>query len=402
MDDPKAINAIRAKLDETWLSERALAAPSEFYVAVSVICDLKCPYCPRQVFPREKVNSGVMPERFWRPLVPWMRYAEMAHLFGLGEPFLFRHFFEWHAEAKAQGARTATTTHGMSLNESTRRRLLDSGLDTLMISIDGATPATFNHLRAGADFETVCENLRRLVETRDAEGRATPAIIVTSAISRHNLGEILEITRLARRLGAESLAFSNLIAFRPEDAGATVVETPEFREMIEAARRIGEELGLKVMYTYQKVYPWKEDEEKAPDADASAAAGRIADTAPAAPPRHYGCPLAWRTVVVERDGALKPCCYLEEALGNVGDFSDFGGYINSPAPLALRRSLIEGRLHRNCRGCGQLASRAPAEIEALLAEARRMIAAADLSPATRATLAAELEHYESLARERSK
>jgi hypothetical protein len=62
LDHPRAINDILALLDSTWLSPETFARPTHYDIAVSVGCNIKCPFCPRQTF-GDEIRSGLMQEK---------------------------------------------------------------------------------------------------------------------------------------------------------------------------------------------------------------------------------------------------------------------------------------------------------------------------------------------------
>ena len=378
MNDPKAINDILARLDETYLSSETLAAPTHYDLAVSVVCDIKCPLCPRQKL-REAVRSGFMKPKHFEPVLPYLRFSHRTGLYGLGEPFLNKNFFTFLEAARAQGTYTMTSTHGMSLTDEMSRRLIDSGLDELAVSIDGATRRTFNRLREGADFDTVIGNVRRLIALRDAAGSRTPRVHIACALSRYNVYEMVPMVWLSKRLRVDRLVFSNIIFVKEEDAHLNVVGTRTFRYNWALARRLGRALRLETLYFYQKPFPWKKEYR------------------PIRPGARFGCPSAWGAYVVERDGNLKPCCYLDDSLGNTQD-GEFGEAFNNEAARRLRETFLTGELRNECRECGMLMEVSEAHVQRCLRDAREMIAQASLSEAKREDLAGLLEHYESLSR----
>ncbi len=380
-DDPKVINGIKARLDETYLAAETLAAPSRYDIAVSVVCDLKCPLCPRQRIADQIVSGFLKPEAF-EAVAPWLRFSERTGLYGLGEPFLNRKFFDYLAAAKSNGSYTMTSTHGMSLSEEVARRLIEMELDELAVSMDACTPGLFRRLRANAELRVVCANVRRLVRLREAAGASRPRVHIACAVSRENVNQMAAMPALARWLGADRLVFSNIIFVKREDARLNAVGGRRFRWGLAAARWLGRRLGVETLYFYQNPFPWNPD------------GRRFAEGA------RFGCPAAWGAYVVERDGNLKPCCYLDDSLGVAGGGVEFSGNFNNEAARALRRSLLEGRPGANCRDCGMLVEVSRAHVERCLREARERIGAAELSPAAREELLALAARYEALAAQR--
>ena len=84
-------------------------------------------------------------------------------------------------------------------------RIVDSGLDQLNASIDGATQATYALYRRGGSLATALANLESLVRAKHQAGTKHPLIEWQFIVSRHNYGEIEDVRRLARETGVDIL-----------------------------------------------------------------------------------------------------------------------------------------------------------------------------------------------------
>jgi len=367
LDHPRAVNDVLALLDSTWLSPVTRARPTHYDIAVSVVCNIKCPFCPRQTF-GDEVRSGLMKEKHFEPVIPHLEVSHRTGLYGLGEPFLNKKFFEFLAAAKDKKTYCMTSSHGMSLTSEKIDQVLDSGLDELCVSMDGATPRTFNFLRSGADFSTVVANVSELIRRRNARGQRTPRVHIACAISKYNVWQLNAMVHLTKRLGADKLAFSNLVLDFPEHAHASIVGTRIFRFNLARAQRLAAKVGLECVFFYQIPFPWKEQ------------------AAPAVQPGvRYGCPSAWRQIIVERDGNLKPCCYLETSLGNSAE-RPMEEQFNSESGVGLRRTFVEGRFIEKCKGCGQFTQITAERTREILAEAAERIESGNFSDGVRGQL----------------
>ena len=384
----RLMNKVRAHLDASFLSDAVLALPSVYYIGLCAVCNIRCPYCPRQNFPDE-VDNGLMSFEEFKKIIEYLNYAEIVFLFGIGEPFLHPQFFDFVREAKKTGIRTSTNTHGMSLNAENREKIIETGLDEISISFDGADEKVFNFLRAGADFKTVVGNIAALQSLKKERGSQAPELQFATVISRHNVRQMPDLVQLARKLGIKKIVFTNLITLHEENAEVSVAKTDLFADSYEKAKLLGKRLGVEIEYWSQHPFPWKKD--PMPEFDPER---RI----------RYACPDLWRLGIIDRTGNLKSCCYYENMSGNVFQ-TPVPDVFNNDLSRALRRSLLDGRLMECCVNCGML-RRASVEIaraelenaDAALADARAtgLLADADIR-----LLESEIKKYRTFQKELS-
>lgn len=67
-------------------------------------------------------------------------------------------------------------TNGLLLNDKHIDAIIQYGVTQLCISIDGATPATYNSIRRDGDFEHLISNVKRFIARRDAMRSPTPRV----------------------------------------------------------------------------------------------------------------------------------------------------------------------------------------------------------------------------------
>jgi len=381
-DRLRILNRIRARLDASFLSERVLAMPSVIYIGLSSICDLRCPYCPRQYYTGE-ISSGLMSWENFLKVAEYLAYAEEAYFFGIGEPLLHPRFFDFLEKGRETGVRMTTSTHGMTLDETVRRRILDVGLHELSVSMDGADRKTFDFLRQGASFDAVCTNLTALFEMKKREKKDLPKVCIATAVSRHNVKQLADIVAMAYRLGAARVVFTDLILVNPEDAELSVSRTDVFQNEMERARLAGTRLGVEILYFYQNPFPWKTD--PVPE--------------PAGQSKRLVCGDAWRMCILDKDGAMQACCYYPPKTGMVFE-EPLPAIVNNEANQNLRRMLLEGHPPECCLNCGMLKTADAAQSLAAINDAKRLFENAEkemiLSEEDRETVREEIARYKDL------
>jgi MoaA/NifB/PqqE/SkfB family radical SAM enzyme len=135
---------------------------------------------------------------------------------GLGEPLFHPRIAEMVTRVKSIGAAAELITNGTLLDEKRARRLIESGLDVLWVSIDGATPESYADVRLGAALPEVLGNLTRFRQLRPGSHRPRPQIGIAFVAMKRNIAELPEVIALGRRLGASRFMVSNVLPYTPE------------------------------------------------------------------------------------------------------------------------------------------------------------------------------------------
>ena len=87
-------------------------------------------------------------------------------LIGLGEPFMDPQIFERIEFCHRHSISTLLSTNGTFLDERIAARVLDSPLEQITLSFDGAKKETFEFYRKGAKFEKVRDNFVRFARMK--------------------------------------------------------------------------------------------------------------------------------------------------------------------------------------------------------------------------------------------
>lgn len=143
-------------------------------------CNASCSMCVIDYStPRKK---GVMSQELFSKIVeslcPYKERIEMFDFIGLGEPLLDPFIFERIRYVKKKGFRNlAISTNAQLLDKGNQKELLDTGIETVLFSIDGVNKHTHENIRKGISFEKVIENVQGIVKLRDQSGCATRFIM---------------------------------------------------------------------------------------------------------------------------------------------------------------------------------------------------------------------------------
>ncbi len=177
------------------------AQPVEAFIDPINACNLKCPLCPTG---RNSLNypRSTMTLTTFNKVLDQLPLVKHIKLFNWGEPFLNPQIFAMISSAK-QERRYVSIHSNFSLRRSARffEELVDSGLDDLIISIDGASQESYSIYRVGGDFSLVIANIRELVKRKLIRNSSTPRITWKFIVSKFNQHEIDCANSAANDLG---------------------------------------------------------------------------------------------------------------------------------------------------------------------------------------------------------
>jgi short-subunit dehydrogenase/MoaA/NifB/PqqE/SkfB family radical SAM enzyme len=252
---PRLVDRFVTRLRDWALARPVDQVPHEerrwrlWQVESSVACSLDCVMCPWKE-ERCRAADGLMPAETWAAIRPHLPQIASIDFTGGGEPLLHPQLFDWIGEAKAAGCRVGFLTNGSGLNEEACRAIVAQGVDWIAVSIDGATAEVYEAIRRGADFEQVCEGVRRLAALRRG-GR--PRLMINFVAMPQNLHQLVDMVDLASRLGVDVLNIKQADVVRGEHgrgfalfASEAERERRSFERAVTAARRRARSLGVEV------------------------------------------------------------------------------------------------------------------------------------------------------------
>lgn len=205
----KCINAIKI-YTSYWLSRMVdkpimWGLPSAISVEPTTTCNLACPECPSGLKSFTRPTGRIEAEKFKQYIDQLSNHLVYLSFYFQGEPYLNKGFLEMVSHASGLGIYTATSTNAHFLSDENARKTVESGLDRLIISIDGLTQSTYEKYRIAGDLEKVLEGTRRIVHWRKKLNSKTPFVVFQFLVVRHNEMEIDSLKRLAKDMGVDDV-----------------------------------------------------------------------------------------------------------------------------------------------------------------------------------------------------
>ena len=213
----KAANLARISGNRLLGITPALGYPYMVQVAPTGLCDQQCEFCPVEVQgSSQKVH---MPFDTFEKLIDEAGdYLLYAIMWSWGEPLLSPDVYRMFRYAREHQVLTVTSSNLRSFSTQEAEEMVASGLDSLIIALDGATAETHEQLRPGGDYQRVVDHTRMIVEEKLRQGSSTPFLNLRMVVSRKNEAEIAAFRVLARELGVDMVSFK---AYSTRQSGAS-------------------------------------------------------------------------------------------------------------------------------------------------------------------------------------
>ena len=207
----KITNFFMAGLNQFILPARPLGYPVFAQVEPANICNLTCPLCLTASMTHERPEALLPLQTFEKLIDEVGDYLLLMVLWNWGEPFLNPAIYDMIACAKEKNILVHCSTHGnVNFQDENAEKLVDSGLDTLIFGVDGATQETYGRYRVGGNLKRVQENIRRIIRIRGQKNSRTPRLNLRFVVMRHNEHEIPLIKTMAEDLGVDFLSFKTV------------------------------------------------------------------------------------------------------------------------------------------------------------------------------------------------
>ncbi|MDC1486734.1 SPASM domain-containing protein [Flavobacteriales bacterium] len=291
------------------------AMPMSLSIEPTTSCNLRCPECPSGLRSFSRPTGMLEPEQLDRLLQEIGGYLVYANLYFQGEPYLHPAMDHLVALCKQHGIYTSTSTNAHFLRPERAEAIVASGLDRLIISIDGMTQETYSSYRIGGRLDKVLEGTQNVLDARrKSKGAKTPHIVWQFLVVGPNEHEVPEIRKMARASGVDELVIKTAQLDEPHDAHPLLTSDPKLRR-----------------YDRQSNGIWK-------------LRNALNDE----------CWRMWQGCVMTWDGKVVPCCFdkdAEHAMGQVGPQS-FEEIWFSEGYQAFRQQIFTDRSSiEMCRNC---------------------------------------------------
>lgn len=288
--------------------------PLTVSIEPTTACNLRCPECPSGLrnFTRP---TGNLKTDFFREMLDQLGPSLVyLYFYFQGEPYINPAFLEMVKYAHEKGIYTVTSTNGHFLDDKNAQKTIASGLDRIIISIDGTTQEVYEQYRKAGQLENVLQGTRNLVKWREKMNARKPHIIFQFLVVRPNEHQIDEVYRLAEEIGVDEVVLKTAQIYDFEQ-GNPLIPTKDryarYRQKSDGTYEIKNKLAN---------HCWK----------------------------------LWHACVITWDGKIVPCCFDKDAKYEMGNLASttFQEIWQSNTYYQFRQQILKGRKHIDiCNNC---------------------------------------------------
>lgn len=277
-------------------------------------CNLRCPECPSGLRSFTRPTGMLQDDLFKKTINELAETLIYLIFYFQGEPYLHPQFIDLVNYASRKRIYTATSTNAHYLTDENAKKTVESGLDRLIISIDGTTQETYQQYRVGGKLEKVIEGTKNIIKWKKALNSATPHVVFQFLVVKPNEHQIQEVKKLATELGVDEVGIKTAQIYDYQDGNELIPTIDKF------SRYAKQPNGTYKIKNKFIDHCWK----------------------------------MWHSCVITWDGLVVPCCFDKDAHYRLGDMkkNTFSHVWKGSDYKQFRASLINSRSEiEMCKNC---------------------------------------------------
>lgn len=173
--------------------------PSTLSIETSGKCQLACPECHLSSNKNNK-RGFISLELFNKIINSTKKHCIACLLYFQGEAFLHPQIFELIKICNKARIYSIISTNACVTKNNWAENVLSSGLNHLIISLDGFTQTSYNKYRKNGDLNQVISNLKSLSELLKKEKKSHLKVTIQFLAMQHNIHEIPQVKKFAKSL----------------------------------------------------------------------------------------------------------------------------------------------------------------------------------------------------------
>ncbi len=287
--------------------------PHVLTIEPTSLCNLKCPQCPTGISSLDR-DEGYMDTALYREILDEIGdYLTGIQLFFQGEPFMHKKIYDMIKIARDKNIYTISSTNGHFLSHKNIDMLLDSGLNAIIIGLDGVSQDVYEKYRKNGNYDKVLSGIKELISAKEKQKLNTPGIYLQFIVFKSNEDQIGLVKQLGKDLGVDRVLIKSAQVYPDTPSEDYLPENDRYSRY----KKTKEGLVLK---------------------------NRIPNM----------CKRVWTTGVFTWDGKMASCCFDKDAAHSFGTWGDksFMQLWKSKDAYEMRHKILKNRKSIDmCRNC---------------------------------------------------
>jgi radical SAM protein with 4Fe4S-binding SPASM domain len=314
----KAINSFKIIL--SYFLSRSIGRPIIWGLPINISiepttsCNLRCPECPSGLRSFSRPTGMLQHENMKRWISDLKNNLISITFYFQGEPYLNPDFLSLVKTASENNIYTVTSTNAHYLNPDNANKTVISGLNKIIISIDGASQDVYESYRIGGNLSKVIDGTKNLIHAKKQLKSRTPHIVFQCVVFSTNEHQIDDIKKIGKELGVDEITFKTAQVYDFENGNPLIPTQTKFSRY--SKNNNGKfEIKNKLLN-----HCWK----------------------------------MWHSCVITWDGKIVPCCFDKDASHSLGSLKDksFASIWNGNEYSMFRKNLLISRKEIDiCKNC---------------------------------------------------
>ncbi|MEK6936803.1 MAG: radical SAM protein [Nanoarchaeota archaeon] len=190
---------------------KSYAGPFHGSIVVTYKCNLRCPMCflwkgPGE-YDKQHDKKELSTEEMYNLIDDFAEIGTAGIGFTGGEPILRPDMLDLIKYTKQKGMVTHMSSNGTIIaSKQIARKVVESGLDAIGFSVDGALPETHDAIRGNGSYEKVLQAIDNIVELRK-ELKSRIKIVVVNVVSNYNVDQLIDLVTILKKKGVDHISF---------------------------------------------------------------------------------------------------------------------------------------------------------------------------------------------------
>lgn len=309
---------LRISFQVSKIAKRGLhmGMPNALSIEPTTACNLGCPECPSGLKQFTRPTGKLDLDLHEKMLSQIKSSVFYINYYFQGEPFLHPQFLQLISQAKKSNIYTSTSTNAHFIDQEKSDEIVSSGLDRLIISIDGLTQETYEQYRVNGKLNKVIEASKLLVSSKKRMKSSTPHLIFQFLAVKPNEHEIPAVFDLANSIGIDEVRIKTAQLYDFKYGNRLMPENSKY------SRYVKRKDGTYKLKGRQGNHCWR----------------------------------MWSGSVFTWDGGVVPCCFDKDASHILGSLKEnsFKEIWNAKKYRDFRNSVLQSREQIDiCKNCSE-------------------------------------------------